>query len=869
MAMLFGRKQAGEQLRAELRFHLDQQIAENLAAGMSPAEARQRAMRSFGNPSLVREQARATWSWNWLEQLAHELRYGLRTLSRSPGFTAIAILVMALGIGANVAMFTVVRSVLLKPLPYKNPDRLVAIYEKRGTGDHHDVAGAVWAAWQAENKTFDQVALVGEAENNLSGGNGQLPEKIRGVYCSWNLMATLGVQPALGRSFVAADDTPSAHKTVILSWGLWKRRFGADPGLVNRTIDLNGSPYTVVGVMPASFSYPTAATQMWIPVYPNKPASAMNVLFSHQFAALGRLKAGVTAAQGAADLSVTSRRLHDQHLDQPFVNEAAATFPLLDDQVGDLAKPMYVLFAATGCVLLIACLNVANLLMARTTARRRELAIRMALGGGRLRLLREQLTESLLLSLGGGAAGILLAYAVLHWLVALRQDLSRVETVRIDGVGMLFTLGLIVACGLFAAAISSTSLRTEQLLPTLQESSRTGGASQSRARLRKVLLTAQVGLTIVLLITAGLLWKSYARLRSADMGCITQNVLTMQMVLPSSHYATPVQRVAFYESLLGRVKALPGVAAAGIVNCVPGQGFWGDSEASIVEHPPVPHGKELTAIDRNADPGYFAAQGIPFIAGHTFDSGQRLDNANEIVVSQAFVQKFLRGEDPLTKHVREDDHIYAIVGVVADTRYTIAKDPGPLQYLPLYSGEQNAVTLMIRGAAGADVTQLALPAQRAIQDLDRDLPVSDVLTMDQMLGFSTVDASFNATLLAAFALLSLLLAAVGLFGVLSFLVTQRTSEIGIRIALGAQRGQVLGLVLLDGIGPALIGLVLGLAASAGASQLIRSMLYGIQPLDPAIFAGVSLALLLVAVLACALPAWRASRVDPMRALRTE
>jgi putative ABC transport system permease protein len=594
----------------------------------------------------------------------------------------------------------------------------------------------------------------------------------------------------------------------------------------------------------------------------------MERIDNYQFQAIGRLQPGITAAQGLADLSVITRRLHDQHLDNPFVSKAANIRPLLEDMVGDIRRPLYVLLAATGCVLLIACLNVANLLVARAAARRKELAIRTALGGGRLRLLRERLMESLLLSAAGGALGLLLAHGIVQWLVSTRQGMSRVETIHIDGGVAAFTVGLIVLCALFAGFISSLSAKGHELLHSLQDSARGSSTGRVQTALRRSLLAAEVGLTVVLLIGAGLLLKSYQRLRSGEMGCITQNVLTMRLGLPGARYKTPGPApVNFFETLLTRVRTLPGVEAAGLVEAVPGQGYWQDEGFSVVEHPPLPQGKGQYAIFRWADPGYFAAMGVPLLRGHTFDPNRRLEKANEAIVSAAFAKQYFPNEDPLGKHLKNENADHVIVGIVGDTRYSLAEDPKPVQYYPLYAGKENGGTLVIRSSR--DVAPLALPVQRILQDLDRDLPVSDVLTMDQLLGRSTRDESFNVTLLVAFAALSLLLAAAGLFGVLSYIVAQRTSEIGIRIALGAQREQVLRQVLLDGLRPALLGLAFGLAASAGAARLIRSMLYATQPLDPAVFAAVAATLLLVAALACLIPAWRASRLDPMQALRME
>ncbi|HEX4321716.1 MAG TPA: ABC transporter permease [Acidobacteriaceae bacterium] len=874
--MLFRRKQATAQLQDELRFHLDKQTQENIAAGMSPIDARNAALRSFGNPGLVREQARATWSWTGVELFLRDLRFGFRALLRSPGFAIVAILVMALGIGANVALFTVVHSVLLKPLPFRDPDQLIAITEAGGdVSPDHPVAAGMFAEWKRQNRSFTDLALVGDAEFNFSAGSHtgeQLAERLHGTNCSWNLFSVLGVQPALGRSFTAEDDQRSAQGTVLLSWGLWMRRFGGDPAIVNQTVHLNTIPYTVIGVMPAWFSYPSASSQLWTPIYHDKPTPLMEKLDDHQYQAVGRLRPAVSEEQGRADLAVIVHRIRSEHLDDPYISLGVNTRPLLEDMVGEIRQPLYVLLAATACVLLIACLNVANLLVARSASRRKELAIRTALGGSRLRLVRERLMESLLLSAAGGVLGLLFAAGALHWLEQSRNEMSRIESIHIDSVVAAFTVSLIAFCALLSGFIStfSSAFRSKdgQSLIALREASRSNSMGHARATLRRVLLALEVGLTVVLLIGAGLLLKSYERLRSADMGCITENVLTMRMMLPRTIGASPAQMVNFYEELLSRVRALPGVKAAGFTDAVPGQGYWEDANFSIVEHPSLQLGKGLFAINRWVDPGYFAAMGIPVLKGRLLDPSRRLERADEAVISSLFAQQYFPGEDPIGQHLRiADGRVLNIVGIVGDVRYSIGEPPKPMQYFSLLAGAKNNGALVIRSTG--NVAPLALPVQRILQSLDRDLPVSDILTMDQLLGKSTQGESFNAVVLLVFAALSLILAAVGLFGVLSYIVAQRTSEIGIRIALGAQREQVLRLILFDGLHPAIVGLVLGLAAGAGVTRFIQSMLYGTRPLDPTVFIVVSLTLLLVAAIACLAPAWRASRLDPMQALRSE
>jgi predicted permease len=535
------------------------------------------------------------------------------------------------------------------------------------------------------------------------------------------------------------------------------------------------------------------------------------------------------------------------------------------------------LLAATGCMLLIACLNVANLLTARSAARRREIAIRTALGGGRFRLIREQLIETFLLFSAGGAAGLALAFAAVRWLVMTRSDMVRAESIGIDAVVVATVAGLVLVCALFAGLIPVLASRSENLLAALQESSRRSTSGPSRTGVRKVLVGAEVAFTVVLLVSAGLFLKSYVRLRSNDLGSTTNNILTMHFTLPEAQYGKPAQRMTFFDDLLARVRALPGVEAAGLVRAVPGEGYFGDANIAVAEHPALAQGQEQLALVRWADPGYFAAIKIPLRRGRTFGSDQRLDAANEIIISSELARRYLPNEDPIGKHliangdlpgrVGRSHHSYEIVGVVGDTRYELETPPQPTIYAPIESGMSGQAALVVR--ATRDPESLALPIQKLIQQMDRELAVSDVLTMNQIVNKSSLDANFEATLLAAFAGISLLLAAVGLFGVLAYLATQRRTEIGIRLALGAQREHVLHLMLLDGLAPALGGAAAGSLLAIAAAQLIRSSLYATKPLDPAVFAGVIGLLFGVATTACLLPAWRASRVQPATVLRSE
>lgn len=874
--MLLRRRAAAEQLQDELQFHIDQQIAENLAAGMKPEEARHAALRSFGNPTTLRDQARDTWSWQSIELLLGDLRFCIRTLVRTPAFSVLAILVMALGIGANVALFTVVHSVLLKPLPFKDQGRLVRLYEANANGAFQDniLAGGTFASWKAQAQSFEGMAIKKPIDYNLAGSAGQLPEVAHAQQASWNLFPLLGVDAALGRVFLPGDDSREANATVVLTWGLWKRRYGGDPALIGKTILLDARPFTVIGVLPAWFIYPDPKVQLWTPIYHERSPEVMRLHTAHNLDAVARLKPGVTIDQATAELNTIQRQIRRQFPDGP-VNDAANIRPILDGEVYQLKTGLYAIFAATGCLLLIACLNIANLLVARAATRRRETAVRTALGGSRARLIRGQIIESIVLSVAGALIGLAFAETALLWLIHARQDIPRADSIHIDGTVVLFTIGVMFVSGFLAGLVPALSSNDKQILRTLHESSRSYSGGRGGVRLRRVLLGAQVGLTVVLLTSAGLLLKTYTRLRAVDIGCATRDVLTMEINLPKGSYNSAAKIVSFYEQIGSRVKQLPGVEASAVATALPGEGHPRDDTFTIREHPPLQKGQVLDADTVFVDPGFFSTMQIPLLQGRVFQPADRLDRSGEVIVNQDFVRQFLKGESVLGKHIQVqmggevpgDVTGLEIVGVVADTLEDVSASPVPAIYYPFYSGSERSGTLIVRARQAP--ASMALPVQQAIAPIDPQIAVANVLTMEQILGQSTVNASFDATLLFAFAVISLLLAAVGLFGVLSYIVAQRTTEIGIRIALGAQRDQVMRLMLRDGLRPAISGLALGLLASFGAAQLIQSMLYGTKALDPAVYLLVSTTLLFTAILACALPAWRASRLDPMTALRME
>ena len=875
--MLFGRRNAAVRLDQELQFHLEQQVAENLDAGMEPSEARSAALRLFGNPTLLREEAQSSWSWSSLGKVWRDLRYGARTLRRSLGFTTLAVTVMALGIGATTSLFTIVHSVLLNPLPFAEPDKLVMVYEhfrdaaSLGQTPYNVVAPGDFFDWRDKTSGFQDMAALRPWGCTISGVHAEMPESVPAMAGSWNLFSVLGVQPAYGRAFAADEDRPGSKSVVLLTWSLFQRRFRGDPSIVGQQVHLDTIPYTVIGVLPKWFSYPDQTVELWVPYTDHFPVDQAAPHDMHQSNVIARLRPGVSAQTATQEVSALQYRIHMENQGRP-VAEDALSLPMIDDVVADVRTPLLVLFGAVGCVLLIACLNVSNLLVARSAARRKEVAIRGALGGSRLTLIREQMMESLLICLLGGTLGFLLAFSATHWLSTHWQDLPRADAIHIDASVLAFSIAVIIFSALVAGLVPAISATGTALLTALQDSSRTIGSSASRAGLRRTLLTAEIALTVVLLFAAGLLFKSFLRLRTSDLGCVTQNVITRKYFLPEKVYDKPEKVIAFHESLLERVRRLPGVLAAGLVSTPPGGGYEGDQVFTIPEHPSQGKVLDQDALYRTADPGYFNTLQIPLLSGRYLSEQERLDRNRYVVVSKQLADQFFPGESPLGKHIvmrfKDKPETYEIIGVVGNTLHDVGQPMKATVYFPILSGipdRTTEATLVMR--TSGDPLPLSVSVQKQIAAIDPTLAAHDVMTLPQIVGKATASQSFSATLVLVFAALSLLLAAVGLYGVLSYLVSQRITEFGIRMALGAQRSELLRLVLIDGLRPVAIGLAIGSAGAIATGMLIKSMLYGTRAADPAVFAVMVGGLILTALLASMAPALRACQIEPTQALR--
>ena len=691
----FRRRRADQELQQEIDAYLAEETAENVARGMNPEEARRRARVKLGNPRSVRE---ILWQQNTLslaDTLGRDLKYAARTLLQSPGFSLIAVLVMALCIGAATSLFTVVRSVLLKPLPFRDPGRLVMLCEhfrdarsNREGFNYNPVAPADFFDWRTQTHGFEDMAAMRYWQFNLTGERGELPENVSARGGSWNLFPLLGVPAAIGRTFTESEDRLDGT-AVMLTWNLFKRRFGGDASIVGSQIHLDGKPYTVVGVLPQWFTYPDAKVQVWVPYLSGLPPDIVPHHDYHFSTVVARLRPDVSLASALSQVEAVQYRLHSQYLNAP-VAEDVASRTINDDLARDVKKPLLILMCAVACMLLIGCLNVANLLVARGAARQKEIAIRGALGAQRLTLIRAQLMESLLICLAGGAGGVLLSLAATRWLSSAWKDLPSAAGVHVDGVVLGFACAVAFSAALLAGLLPAISSTGKAAFVALQASSRTASGNLSRATMRKTLLTIEIAVTVVLLIGAGLLLRSFVRLRSSDVGCVTGNVLTLDYSLPAQKYDSPEKVNAFNEALLEKLRALPGVRAVALGSSLPGEGYGGDDVFTIKEHPPLKPGEVLPdALIRGADPGYFSALQIPLLKGRFFTSDDRLDRAKKVVISSSLARQYFPGEDPVGRYIHvpaRKDADYEIVGVVGDTLWQVGRPVMPTMYFPMLDG---------------------------------------------------------------------------------------------------------------------------------------------------------------------------------------
>jgi len=729
------------------------------------------------------------------------------------------------------------------------------------------VSPANFLDWQRQTTSYVEIAAYGGQPFNLSGDNGELPERLTGAICTYNLFSTLGVQPALGRALRTDDDRPDAQRAVVISHGLWQRRFGGLPRVVGSPIRLDGESYTVVGVMPPAFDFPNAETQVWAPVWRHLPARDQHSRGSHRYDVVGRLRPGVNMAQAGVELDSIARRIKQQYPND-VTGPGASVASLQERMVFRVRMLLLVLLGAVGCVLLIACVNVTNLLLARAIARRREAAIRSALGAGRLQLFRQFLTESTLLSGFGAMLGFLLAKLCVKLMLGMTTDIPRTGEVHLSAAVLLFTLGVTALTGVVVGLAPAFSCLDLNLAAAIHDSSRSATGSRRRKFLGDALVATEVALSLVLLVGSGLLLKSFARLRAVDPGFAPERLLTMRFSLPASQYKSGATRTVFFENLLARVRTLPGVTGAGMVTTLPVTGHVMDNTFTIVGRPPLPPGQFLDAVLRAADTGYFQAMGIPLKRGRTFASLERLDGARFVIISESMARQFFRGEDPLGRKLNYGgDHNYEIIGVVGDVRKELAEEPEPTMYRALFEGNFNFAALAVRTAGNPNA--LALPIQKEISRIDPDLPVVSVLTMQEVLSKGTSQRRSSLMLLGLFAGLATTLAAIGLYGLLAYSILQRTSELGIRIALGASPAQVVEMVLAQGLRPAVAGVLAGLAIAGAVVRVLQSLLFEVKPLDVQVFFAVAVALMTIAALACAIPARRATRIDPAIALRTE
>jgi putative ABC transport system permease protein len=876
LSHLFSREKHERELAEELESHLRMHIEDNVRAGLTSQEARRQALIKLGGVEQTKEKYRRQRGLPLIETLIQDVRYGVRMLVKNPGFTVVALLAIALGIGANTAIFSVVNAVLLRPLQYPNAERIVAIQELNEKGSRVQVTPANFLDWRAQNTSFEYLAAIFARTANLSAGDAS--ERIDLAMTSASFFQVFGIRPQLGRFFLPEEELAGHAPVVVLSYGLWQRHFGGDPSLIGKTITLDGQVYAVVGVAPAGFQYPDK-TEAWIPPFKLVPAisAQMDIERARGFgflSAVGLLKPGVSVKQAHDEMAVITTRLRQQY---PDTNNKRfdRVVSLQTHLVGESSTALLLLLGAVALLLLIACANVANLLLARAASRQKEIAVRLALGATRLRLVRQLLVESVLLSLLGGAAGLLLG----SWGVGLMRgllpvDFPRAQDINVDlrvlGFTLLVSLGTGIVFGL-APALQSTN---PDINVSLKDSARDSSGGARRNRVRSLLVVSEIALSLVLLIGAGLLFRSFLHLQSVELGFRPQSVLTFRLSPAGANFRQDPQYVAFYNQVAERIQALPGVEAVGAINTLPL--VKGPTIAFRVEGRPLLTPDKWPSVSyRSVSPDYFRAVNVPILKGRVFDVHDTDSAPLAILVNESLVQRDFVGEDPVGKRInfggdgRDREPIwFEIVGVVADVRsLELNSEPTPEAYTSYLQDPFAAMSYVVRSQL--ELESLVPAVREAVRQVDKAQPVAEIREMQQIVSEAAAQPRFNSLLLGIFASVALLLATAGIYGVMSYSVAQRTHEIGIRMALGAQKSDVLRLVVGGGLKLVLIGIVIGLAASFILTRVMSSLLFGVSATDPPTFITISLVLISVALLASYIPARRATKIDPIVALRYE